>query len=281
MPSAERRVRGLASGRPAAQVGLLGFGEAGSAVAGLLAAAGLPVRAWSPSGIPGAATACSASSPADAATAADVVLNLTLGSVALDIATLVAPALGPGVLYADLTTAAPAVMHQAAAIVEQAGALFADVGVFGSLSPAAAAPGFVASGSGAELFSRTARALGWNVEALRAPAGEASARKLIRSVFMKGMAASICESVDLARAHGCETWFRESIVAELSAADRSLVTSLEGGWRRHAARRSLELLDACELGRVLGVATPMTEAAVESLRRLKVTRCDERPAVGG
>jgi 3-hydroxyisobutyrate dehydrogenase-like beta-hydroxyacid dehydrogenase len=264
--------RELAGGQAPAHVGLLGLGEAGTAVAGMLARAGVSVRAWSPSGIAGSATASCVSSPADAATGADVVLNLTLGSVALAIATQVAPALGPGVLYADLTTAAPAVMREAAAVVERAGALFADVGVFGSLSRPVPAPRFVASGSGAEAFSRAGRALGWNLELLRAPAGEASARKLISSVFVKGMAAAICESLDMARAHGCADWFRESVVAELTAADRSLVTSLEGSWRRHAARRSHELLDACELGRQLRVATPIAEAAAGSLRRLQVVR---------
>ena len=41
--------------------------------------------------------------------------------------------------------------------------------------------------------------------------GAAAARKLLRSVFMKGLAASCLESLRAARAAGCEDWMREEI----------------------------------------------------------------------
>ena len=51
------------------------------------------------------------------------------------------------------------------------------------------------------------------VEVLGGEPGAAAARKLLRSVFMKGLAASCVESLRAARAAGCEDWMRAEIEA--------------------------------------------------------------------
>ena len=40
-------------------------------------------------------------------------------------------------------------------------------------------------------------------------AGAAAARKLVRSVFYKGLAAAVTEALRAARAAGCEQWLRQ------------------------------------------------------------------------
>ena len=47
--------------------------------------------------------------------------------------------------------------------------------------------------------------------AIDGPAGTAASRKLCRSVFYKGMAAAVTESLRAGVAAGCESWLRENI----------------------------------------------------------------------
>ena len=91
--------------------------------------------------------------------------------------------------------------------------------------------------------------------------GTAAARKLLRSVFMKGLAASCLESLRAARAAGCEQWMREEIVGVLERGDEELLERLVTGSARHATRRIAEVQDARELLTELGVEPRVTEAA--------------------
>jgi 3-hydroxyisobutyrate dehydrogenase-like beta-hydroxyacid dehydrogenase len=49
------------------------------------------------------------------------------------------------------------------------------------------------------------------VDVLPGPPGAAAARKLVRSVFYKGLAAAVTEALRAARAAGCEPWLRDNI----------------------------------------------------------------------
>ena len=123
----------------------------------------------------------------------------------------------------------------------------------------------LASGSGAERFAELLRPLGAQVEVLGASPGTAAARKLLRSVFMKGLAAALLEGAAAARAAGCEDWFRQDAAATLAEADGRLVDRLLEGSRVHAARRVHELDAAAELLRELGVQ-PRSDGAPARVR---------------
>jgi len=56
------------------------------------------------------------------------------------------------------------------------------------------------------------------------PAGLAAGRKLLRSVFYKGMAASIVEALEAARAAGDDQWLQDHIATELAASDAATVS---------------------------------------------------------
>ena len=85
-------------------------------------------------------------------------------------------------------------------------------------------------------------------EVLAGPAGAAATRKLLRSVFYKGMAAAVVEALRAARAAGCEEWLREHIAAELAAADEATALRLEQGTYQHARRRAHDMAAASEEG---------------------------------
>jgi 3-hydroxyisobutyrate dehydrogenase-like beta-hydroxyacid dehydrogenase len=104
-------------------------------------------------------------------------------------------------------------------------------------------------------------ACGATVEVLAGPAGAAATRKLLRSVFYKGMAAAVVEALLAARSAGCEDWLREHIAGELTAADGSTLTRLEEGSYRHAVRRAHEMAAACELLGELSVPPRVARAS--------------------
>ena len=64
----------------------------------------------------------------------------------------------------------------------------------------------LASGDGAERFAEIVQPLGMPVEVVGDEPGDAAGLKLLRSVFMKGVAASALESVEGAKARGADAW---------------------------------------------------------------------------
>jgi 3-hydroxyisobutyrate dehydrogenase-like beta-hydroxyacid dehydrogenase len=251
-----------------ASVAIIGMGEAGSEIARDLVAAGCLVRAFDPKparDVPGAELAAST---ADAVRGADLVLSLTTAEAARAAAGAAAPALRPGAVYADLNTGSAQLKRDVAATVEDAAALFADVAVMAPVPGRGLRAPLLASGSGAARLAELLGPLGARVEVLGPEAGTAAQRKLLRSVFTKGLAAALLEGAAAARAAGCEEWFLADAGATLAAADERLVERLRVGSRVHAARRVHELEDAAELLGELHVPPRVTGAARAVLAEL-------------
>lgn len=247
---------------------LLGLGEAGAALAADLVAAGALVHGWDPAPVRVVAGVARAGDGMEAVAGADVVLSVNSAAAALDAARAVAGSLAPGALYADLNTSAAALKRELASVVEGAGAAFADVALLAPVPGSGLRTPALASGGGAERYRDTFAPLGQPVEVLGPEPGAAAARKLVRSVFAKGVAAAVLESLAAASALGCEEWLREDVVATLAAADRSFVERLEHGSRVHAVRRVAELEAAADQLRSLGVEPHVATAAAETLRGL-------------
>jgi 3-hydroxyisobutyrate dehydrogenase-like beta-hydroxyacid dehydrogenase len=252
---------------PAATIAVLGLGEAGSAIAADLASAGARVLGFDPAqsppdGVESAATAGEAAAPASA------VLSVNSASVALEVAEAVAPALQDGALYADLNTGAPALKRALAETVEGRGAAFADVALMEPVPDWGARTPALASGSGAVLFAATFGDFGMPVTTVGDEPGAAAARKLTRSVFMKGQAAAIGEALAAAERLGCEEWLYADIESTLTRADGRLLSRLIEGSRRHAERRGEEMAAAVAMLDELEVEPRIASASEAWLRSL-------------
>jgi 3-hydroxyisobutyrate dehydrogenase-like beta-hydroxyacid dehydrogenase len=205
-------------------------------------------------------------SAADAATAvagADVVLSVNAAAVALGAARDASPSLGSGAVYADLNTAAPALKRELAGLL---GERFADVALLGAVPARGLATPALASGPAAQAFADVLGPLGMPVRVVSEQPGDAAAMKLVRSVFMKGLAASAVESVAAAEAGGYAAWLKDEIAALIS---RPLLERLLAGSSTHAARRVDEMEAASELLRELGVEPRVARASAELLAELE------------
>ncbi|HVS84087.1 MAG TPA: DUF1932 domain-containing protein [Gaiellaceae bacterium] len=249
---------------PGQRVALLGLGEAGAAIAADLVAAGAEVSGWDPAR-PSVAGVRLAGSAPEAVAEADVVLSLNAQSAAVSAAESVAAALPRGSLYADLNTTSATVKRAVAEVVPVP---FADVALLAPVPGNGLATPSFASGPGAERYAELMTPLGARVEIVGAEPGDAAARKLLRSVFTKGLAAAVVESLAAARAAGCEDWLRADIAQTLREADDALLERLERGSVEHARRRVDEMESASALLDELGVAPHVARASVAVLRDL-------------
>jgi 3-hydroxyisobutyrate dehydrogenase-like beta-hydroxyacid dehydrogenase len=254
---------------------VLGLGEAGWQIAPDLAAAGAVVHAFdpkvaAPSGISGFG------SDADAARGAAIVLALTSAHEAMQTLRLTLPGLGEGVIYADLNTASAGVKTALADTAARAGVAFADVALMAPVPGLGLATPMLASGPAAGAFADALNALGASVTVLPGPAGTAATRKLIRSVFYKGLAAAVTESLAAGRAAGCEEWLRADIGTVLADASAATVDRLEQGSIRHARRRMEEMAAAAALLGELGVPAWIATASKDWLEQL-MTQADSPP----
>src|SRR5262249_19858832 len=169
---------------------------------------------------------------------------------------------------ADRTTASPGTKRQLAGRAADAGVPFADVAMMAPVPGRGLRVPMLASGPGAARYAALLGPLGAGIEVVDGPPGLAASKKLLRSVFYKGMAASIVEALEAARAAGDEPWLREHIAAELAAADAATVDRIIDGTRRHAMRRAAEMVAAAEMLTELGVAPLMTDASRARHERL-------------
>ena len=253
------------NGAPA--VAMIGMGEAGSAIATDLVSAGASVRGWDPVAAPPEGVEA-ASDAAAAASGTDLVLSANSASVARNAAEAVVPVLRDGLLFADLNTAAPALKRELAEVIAPTGALFADVALIGPVPGNGLSTPALVSGSGAERFAALLGPLGMPVTVVGPDAGEAAARKLARSVFAKGLAAAIGESLAAAGELGFEEWLYADLERTLEDADGALLRRLIEGSRLHAVRRMDEMAAAVEMLEGAGVEPRIASASEAWLRSL-------------
>jgi 3-hydroxyisobutyrate dehydrogenase-like beta-hydroxyacid dehydrogenase len=246
-------------------IAVLGLGEAGGRLAADLISLGVEVRGYDPVTVSAPEGVDRATDPGAAVSGSTLVLALTTASRALAAAESALPGLGSGAIYADLNTASPALKQEIAALVDRAGARFADVGLLGAVPTRGLRTPAVASGSGAQAFAGALRPLGMPVEVVSDRPGDAAILRLLRSVFMKGLAASVLESLHAAEAAGHRSWLEGEIAAVVG---EPLLERLVAGSRRHTVRRVDELEAARELLLELGVEPRIAAASAAVLGEL-------------
>ena len=147
--------------------------------------------------------------------------------------------------------------------------MFADVALMEPVPDWGVRTPALASGAGAERFATAFARFGMPVTAVGAEPGAAAARKLARSVFMKGQAAAIGEALAAAERLGCEDWlYAEHRELARRRADGRLLRRLVEGSRRHAGRRVDEMAAAVAMLEELDVEPRVAAASEAWLRSL-------------
>lgn len=247
-------------------IAILGIGEAGGALARDLIAAGVQVRGWDPEPhmVPDGLD-FTPSNPA-AVSGADIVLSVNWASVAVEVATEVAPVLQPAQLFADLNTAAPQIKRDIASIIEKADALFVDAALMDPVPPKGLGTQVYASGSGAEIFAEKMKPLGMPVTYLDRQAGNAATHKLVRSIMYKGVAAVILECLEAAEALNMTEYARAQMLKIIY--DEPMIDRFVNGSIKHARRRVQEMEAVVEMLNSIGVSALTSQAALQRLKEI-------------
>ena len=244
---------------------VLGLGEAGSLIAKGLAAQGVEVVGFDP--VKQKNPVVEVFETAEQAVAnADVVFSLNSATVSIKVAQQAAAHLKPGAIYCDLNTGTPALKQRLSEIVPADS--FVDVAVMKPVPGLAEKVPLSIAGPGAKKFLELFADLDLDITYVSAVAGEAAARKLIRSVLAKGMAALVIDTLWAAKSVGLQDWALEEINREFDTNSSKTVKRYLDGTQQHAKRRSVEMSDVVEMLSDAGYESTMVRGVELTLSRI-------------
>lgn len=250
------------------RIGIFGLGEAGGLIAEDLARLGVTVKAYDPANVSTPEGVTRLNTPSSVVVDANIVIALTAAADARSALEQAYKDIPADAVYADFSTSTASLKRELDARASQRRIRFADVALLAVVPGNGLGTRALASGPGADRFATIFQQLGMPVESLAGDAGEAATRKLLRSVFMKGLAGVMIEALQAAGEAGLSEWLWDNLVTEIASADESLIRRLVTGTAPHAKRRLHEMEASSQLLLDLGVEPVMTRATVENLRRV-------------
>jgi len=270
------------------RIGFIGFGEAGSTIAGGLRSAGInrlfayDINADAAGFGPriqqrAAATATVlVTTSLELAKAGDVLFSTVTSNAALDAARQTAPFLDARHIYADLNSVSPGRKQEIAAVIAGAGAAFVEAAVMAPVAPYGHRVPMLLGGPAAGRFADAMTPLGMRMDVLAtATIGSASAVKMCRSILVKGLESPMCECVLGASRFEADDYVFASMNESFPGLDwKKLADYMIGRVVVHGERRARELEEVAETLRAIGVEPFMAEAASrrqESIAKLGVS----------
>jgi 3-hydroxyisobutyrate dehydrogenase-like beta-hydroxyacid dehydrogenase len=196
----------------------------------------------------------------------EVVISCVTGAMAIDVAREAAPFLRTGQLYADVNTASPHVKETVAVIVEKTGAAFTDAAMMGAIPTSLHRVPILASGSGAVRFLEQMQPYGMNIRVIGAKPGQASAIKMFRSIFMKGLLSLFLEMLTATHRYGVDEMVLASIAESLDGTPfRETARQQMTKGSVNAERMAHEMEEVIVTLEELGVPSGMSRASREKL----------------
>lgn len=195
---------------------------------------------------------------------ADLVISLVTADQAEAAARAASPHLAKDTLYVDCNSCAPQTKTVAAKHVEAAHARYVDAAIMAPIHPRRHETPMLLAGPHAGAAQAALGTLGMLCEVAGDTIGQASATKMLRSVMIKGIEALTLESLLAARAAGVE----EAIIASLNATMPG-VAGVDWAARAaynmertttHGLRRASEMREAAATVESLGITPRMAKA---------------------
>lgn len=271
------------------KIGFIGFGEAaynislglkGEGVTGIIAfdkMAKDPVMGKMVTGRAAEAGVTLYDTAKEVAAESDVIFGAVPSSFAMDVCEEIKGVLGEGKVYADVSASTPSVKEKIWDAVKDTGVKFVDAAMLGSLPKDKHRVPITASGNGAALFQELMSPLGMKITAAGEKAGAASAIKLVRSIYMKGIASLMIEMLQAADAYDVS----DEVISSISKSmDNIPFTShldrLVTGTAIHCHRRAAELKGSVAMLEECGFSPAMTEAAKKRMEDMEAYGFAER-----
>ncbi|MZQ99696.1 MAG: NAD(P)-binding domain-containing protein [Acidaminobacter sp.] len=201
-------------------------------------------------------------SSAEVVQQADILFVAVPSSYAMDVCNDIYDHLKADQIYADVSASTPVVKEQVWNRVRDTGVLFVDAAMLGSLPLDKHKVPIMASGNGAAALSEVMTPYGMKITCASEKAGDASAIKLIRSIFMKGIAGLMLEMLQASEYYQVSDQVVKSVGNSLDGiAFQSHLDRLITGTAIHAKRRAAEIKGSIQLCGEAGIECPMTLAS--------------------
>lgn len=207
--------------------------------------------------------------PTEVVKEAEIIFAAVPGSKALQAAIDVVSALYAGKLYVDVSTSSPQTKKNIAKAVESTGALFVDGAMMGGLSIYQHKVPTLVSGRGSDQYMALMAAYHMSLEKVSDNPGDAIAVKLVRSIYMKGIASLAVEMLEAAANLGVDSLVLKSISDMMDAASfEEMMDFLVCASAIHAERQVHEMVDVRDMLIEMGIEPIMTIATEQRLRWL-------------
>ena len=247
------------------RVGMIGFGEAGRAIAQSLTAQDPSVVIHAFDKAPTAAMAGGAAtlvqSPFELAQNSDLIFSVVTADEAVSAAKAIAPFLTKSHYLLDGNSVSPGTKRQAAELITSHDACYCDMAIMAPIHPRGHKTPILLSGSGRDVLEPLCEkwdfSYAWEGEAV----GQASIVKMLRSILIKGMECLITESVTASQALGLDERILQSAGKTLGIADMpALADYVMERAATHGRRRAAEMREVAKTLDELGLSNDMSSA---------------------
>ena len=195
---------------------------------------------------------------------ADWIFSAVTADRSLEAAKSVSPHLTGGQVLVDINSVSPDRKRECAALVEATGAQYLDMAVMAPVHPRGHRTPVLVAGPAAARLAPLLSQLGFDHGDAGPETGAATAIKMVRSLFVKGLEAITVETLLAAEASGCF----ETILASLSGSFPGL------GWPdfpayqfqrtlQHGKRRAAEMRESAATLQALGLHAPLAQAIAD------------------
>jgi 3-hydroxyisobutyrate dehydrogenase-like beta-hydroxyacid dehydrogenase len=198
---------------------------------------------------------------AAAAAGALVVISAVTATSAADVAREAGGYLKPGQFFLDINSVSPETKRGDETLVSRSGADYVEAAVMAPVAPYGIKVPMLLGGKRATELAAVLNPSGFHMTAVSETVGQASAIKMCRSVFIKGIEALAVEGFLAARRYGVE----DQVIASLSETFPSVDWEKQAGYFisrviEHGRRRAAEMRESAETVAAIGLEPLMTLA---------------------
>jgi 3-hydroxyisobutyrate dehydrogenase-like beta-hydroxyacid dehydrogenase len=193
---------------------------------------------------------------------ADVVISAVTASQTLTVATEASASIRSGTWFLDVNSASPGTKAAAGRAIDGAGGRYVESAMMTSVPPYGIGVPMLLGGAHAQAAASLFAPLGFSMEVASDEIGVASAIKMCRSVFIKGLEAIVIESYASARHYGVE----DRVLASLAETFPTIDWEKQGAYlfsrvAQHGRRRAEEMREAAETVKEAGFDPHMATAS--------------------
>jgi 3-hydroxyisobutyrate dehydrogenase-like beta-hydroxyacid dehydrogenase len=193
---------------------------------------------------------------------ADVVISAVTASQTLAVAAEAAESIRPGTWFLDVNSASPGTKAAAARAIDSPGGRYVESAMMTSVPPYGIGVPMLLGGAHAQAAASLLAPLGFSMAVASDEIGVASAIKMCRSVFIKGLEAIVIESYAAARQYGVE----DRVLASLAETFPTIDWEKQGAYlfsrvAQHGRRRAEEMREAAVTVKEAGFDPHMAAAS--------------------